>query len=399
MKKKIIVISHGLEIGGAERALLGLLYSFDYMRYDVDLFLMHHQGELMEYIPQQVNLLPEKIEYTCLAVPISEVIKKKIVRMLFGRIYGKFKAKKFIKENALPADNGVELEYSHKYTCKYVPEISDKKYDLVISFLTPHYLAANKVNAKKKIAWIHTDYSKIQINKKSEIEMWLAYDRIISISDDVTKTFLKIFPTLSAKIVKIENIIPEKLIVHQSKEFVPIEEMPDDSIKILSIGRYCTAKNFDNVPRICKYLVSGGMNVKWYLIGFGSDEKLIKEKIKKEHMEKNVIMLGKKSNPYPYICRCDLYVQPSRYEGKCVSVKEAQMLGKPVVITNYETAKSQLEDGVDGIIVSMDNEKCAEQIEQVLKDDEKMKRISQKCMEKDYSNATEIEKICSMCTY
>ena len=124
-----------------------------------------------------------------------------------------------------------------------------------------------------------------------------------------------------------------------------------------------------------------------------------KEKIKKEHMEKNVIMLGKKSNPYPYICRCDLYVQPSRYEGKCVSVKEAQMLGKPVVITNYETAKSQLEDGVDGIIVSMDNEKCAEQIEQVLKDDEKMKRISQKCMEKDYSNATEIEKICSMCTY
>ncbi|MFR6132768.1 MAG: hypothetical protein ACLUI5_04320 [Fusicatenibacter saccharivorans] len=44
--KKIIVISHGLEIGGAERALLGLLYSFDYMRYDVDLFLMHHQGRI-----------------------------------------------------------------------------------------------------------------------------------------------------------------------------------------------------------------------------------------------------------------------------------------------------------------------------------------------------------------
>lgn len=256
----------------------------------------------------------------------------------------------------------------------------------------------NKVHAKKKIAWIHTDYSKVQINEKSELEMWSAYDQIISISDDVTKTFQKIFPTLSMKIIKIENIIPEKLIISQSKEFIPVEEMPDDSIKILSIGRYCTAKNFDNVPNICKHLVKQGMNVRWYLIGFGPDENLIKEKIKEEHMEKNVIMLGKKSNPYPYICRCDLYVQPSRYEGKCVSVKEAQMLRKPVVITNYATANSQVENGVDGIIVTMDNEKCAVEIARILKDEEKMKRMSQKCTEKNYSNVTEVKKIYSMCT-
>ena len=227
--------------------------------------------------------------------------------------------------------------------------------------------------------------------------MWSAYDQIISISDDVTKTFLKIFPTLSTKIIKIENIIPEKLIISQSKEFIPVEEMPGDSIKILSIGRYCTAKNFDNVPNICKHLVKQGMNVRWYLIGFGPDEYLIKEKIKEEHMEKNVIMLGKKSNPYPYICRCDLYVQPSRYEGKCVSVKEAQMLRKPVVITNYATANSQVENGVDGIIVTMDNEKCAVEIARILKDGEKMKRMSQKCKEKNYSNVTEVKKIYSMC--
>ena len=68
--------------------------------------------------------------------------------------------------------------------------------------------------------------------------MWSMYNNIISISDDVTKTFLKTFPTLSNKIIKIENIIPEKLIVSQSKEFVPIEEMPGDSIKILSMIMY-----------------------------------------------------------------------------------------------------------------------------------------------------------------
>ena len=397
--KKILIVSHALEIGGAERSLIGLLDAIDKKEYQVDLFLLRHEGELFSFIPEDIHLLPEIPSYTVLARPMVQILKEGHVELTAARMYGKIKASRYIKKHG-HTDSGVPLEYSHKYTYRFMPDIQpNEEYDLAISFLTPHYIVAHKVHAKKKIAWIHTDYSKIQINEKSELEMWSAYDRIISISDDVTKTFLKIFPTLSAKIVKIENIIPEKLIVHQSKEFVPIEEMSDDSIKILSIGRYCTAKNFDNVPKICKYLVSRGMNVKWYLIGFGSDEKLIKEKIKKEHMEKNVIMLGKKSNPYPYICRCDLYVQPSRYEGKCVSVKEAQMLGKPVVITNYATAKSQLEDGVDGIIVSMDNEKCAEQIEQVLKDDEKMKRISQKCMEKDYSNATEIEKIYIMCTY
>ena len=183
------------------------------------------------------------------------------------------------------------------------------------------------------------------------------------------------------------------MIISQSKEFIPVEEMPDDSIKILSIGRYCTAKNFDNVPNICKHLVKQGMNVRWYLIGFGPDENLIKEKIKEERMEKNVIMLGKKSNPYPYICRCDLYVQPSRYEGKCVSVKEAQMLGKPVVITNYATANSQVENGVDGKIVPLDNKECAKMLAELLENVEEIQMYKKNCCESDFSNIIEVQKL------
>ena len=394
MKKKIIVISHGLEIGGAERALLGLLYSFDYMRYDVDLFLMHHQGELMEYIPQQVNLLPEKIEYTCLAVPISEVIKKKKVRMLFGRIYGKFKAKKFIKENALPADNGVELEYSHKYTCKYVPEISDKKYDLVISFLTPHYFAANKVNAKKKIAWIHTDYSYVELDQKSELRMWEVYDYIASISDACTKGFCKKFPTLKNKIIRVDNIISTDFIKSQAMAFDVSEEMKKDgSINILSVGRFCNQKNFDNVPDVCKKICESGLKIKWYLIGFGKEEQLIRQKIREENMEKYVVILGKKENPYPYIKACDIYLQPSRYEGKAVTVREAQILNKPVIITNYATSNSQLQDGIDGVIVPKDIAGCSKGIIQVVNDKRLQQRLIENTKIVDYTNSLEVEKI------
>ena len=110
-------------------------------------------------------------------------------------------------------------------------------------------------------------------------------------------------------------------------------------------------------------------------------------------MQEHVVILGKRSNPYPYIKACDLYVQPSRYEGKCVTVREAQMLGKPVVITNYATAPSQLEDGVDGVVVPMDNAGCAEGIAQLLRDPQRMDMLSRNCLARDYSNAAEVEKL------
>ena len=110
-------------------------------------------------------------------------------------------------------------------------------------------------------------------------------------------------------------------------------------------------------------------------------------------MENYVIVLGKKSNPYPYIQTCDVYIQPSRFEGKCVAVREAQMLGKPVIITNYATARSQLEDGVDGIIVPLDNKRCAQGIVKVLQNPQLMKRLSENCRQRDYTNSQEVKKL------
>ena len=78
--KSIIIVAHALEIGGAERALLGLLESFDYSQYEVDLFLMRHTGELFNLIPKEVHLLPEIKQYTGLAVPITSILKRECGR-------------------------------------------------------------------------------------------------------------------------------------------------------------------------------------------------------------------------------------------------------------------------------------------------------------------------------
>lgn len=396
MKKKILIVSHAMELGGAERSLVGLLEAFDYDNYQVDLFLLRHEGELLEDIPEKVTVLPEIPAYTVLARPMIQTLREGHVLLTAARLFGKIKAAYYDKKNGC-VESAVAIEYSHKYTYKFMPQIqSDKKYDLAISFLTPHYIVANKVHAKKKIAWIHTDYSKVTVDVLSEQKMWEPYDNIISISDAVTKSFVKVFPKLKSKVVVIENILPEKLIRRQAEEFSVSEEMPEGAIRLLSIGRYCFQKNFDSVPFICKLLLKKGINICWYIIGFGSDEELIRKKIVENQMQDFVIILGKRKNPYPYIKECDIYIQPSRYEGKSVTVREAQLLGKPVIITSYTTASSQLEAGLDGIIVPLDNQECADGIAALIRDKERMRDLSRNCRKKDYTNYLEVNKIYKM---
>lgn len=391
--KKILIVSHALELGGAERALLGLMDSIDYTKYEVDLFLLRQEGELLPYINSNVRLLPEIPEYTVLARPMTQTMKEGHVLLTMARLYGKLTARRYDRKHKC-IESAVELEYSHKFTCPLMPKIQPcTEYDLAVSFLTPHYFVSKKVRAKKKIAWIHTDYSKIQVDIPSETAMWGSYDKIASISANVTENFCKIFPELQEKVMLVENILPSGLILSQASVFDAGEEISGTDIVLLSIGRYCNAKNFDNVPDICRRLVKAGLDVKWYLIGFGGAEALIRNKISEAGMEKRVILLGKKENPYPYIKACDVYVQPSRYEGKSVTVREAQMLGKPVVITRYATSSSQLEDGIDGVIVPMDNEGCTEGIAEVIHNRMLREQLQKNMKQRDYAGTEEVEKL------
>lgn len=391
MKPSILIFSQAMELGGVERSLLGLLDSIDYDRYDVDLFLMRHSGELMPYLNPKAKLLPEIPQYASLAVPMASLVKSGQLGVLCGRLSGKLAARRFDRKDPSDKPSVTALTYSHKYTLPAMPQISGKTYDLAISFLTPHYFARARAKAKRYAAWIHTDYTALSFDRAAELAMWEGYDAICGVSEQVTRGFQTVFPELADKVQTVENILPQALIRAQAA--LPQTDMPADGAALLSVGRFCEAKNFDNVPDICRRLVADSLDVKWYLIGYGGDEPLIRQKIAEDDMQDRVIILGKKDNPYPYMRACDLYVQPSRYEGKAVTVREAQLLGKPVVITDYATSASQLADGVDGVIVPMDNAGCAAGIAALLRDPARMQQLSENCAKRDYTNSTEIEKI------
>ena len=392
MKHTILIFSQAMELGGVERSLLGLLDSIDYDRYDVDLFLIRHSGELMTHLNQKVNLLPEIPQYASLAVPMTSLLKKGQIGVLCGRLKGKLAARRFDKQHPGEKPSIAALTYSHKYTLKTMPQITNKTYDLAISFLTPHYYVRERAKARKYAAWIHTDYTALSFDRRAELEMWSGYDTICGVSEQVSRGFQTSFPELAGKVRTIENILSKGLIDAQARE-IQTEMKSDGVVSLLSVGRFCDAKNFDNVPDICRRLVENGLDIKWYLIGYGGDEPLIHQMILKAGVQERVIILGKKDNPYPYMRDCDLYVQPSRYEGKAVTVREAQLLGKPVIITNYATSASQLEDGVDGVIVPMDNAGCAAGIAALLRDPARMRQLSENCAKRDYTNSAEIKKI------
>ena len=389
--KRILIIHHNMSLGGAESSLLGLLDTIDYRKCAVDLFLLNHSGELMPLINENVNLLPEMPSYKALTQPISENLQNRNIGIALSRCYAKARSK--LSRTALHFPHNYK-QYFHKLSMSYLPNIPGE-YDLAISFNDPHYIIGEKVNAKVKLAWFHTDASHIQFCDDLEKEMWEMSDYAVNVSENCKEAFDRTHSYLDmSRSVVIENVLSKKAILSRSTKFDTDKEMAHGkNAALLSVGRFCDAKNFDNVPDICRRLVAAGLDVKWYLIGYGGDEPLIRQKIDEAGMQERVIILGKKDNPYPYMRACDLYVQPSRYEGKAVTVREAQLLGKPVVITDYATSGSQLEDGVDGVIVPMDNAGCAAGIAALLRDPERMRQLSENCTKRDYTNSAEVEKI------
>lgn len=393
-KPRIIILMHYLELGGAEMALIGLLNALDPERVDVDLFVYSHQGPLMKFIPEWVNLLPEVKAYSMIERPMGEALRNGQFDVVAGRLLARIRHKRHIRKASFTGDDGSIMQYVGNCVTPMLPKINPEvDYDLCISFLTPHNIGRDKVRARKRLAWIHTDYSTVHVNAALELPVWGAYDYIAAISPEVHSSFIRTFPALKSKVVDIENILSSDF-VRQRAEETDVKAEFSGSVNLLSIGRFCTAKNYDNVPDIVRRIVeSGHPDLKWYIIGYGGDEVLIRRKISEAGMEEHVILLGKKENPYPYIKACDIYVQPSRYEGKSVTVREAQMLGKPVAVTAYPTAASQINDGIDGVIVPLDNEGCARALAEFIKDNDKQRSLIEYCKNNDFSNVSEVEKI------
>ena len=386
MKKKILIVTFGMEPGGIERSLLGLLDETDYDKYEIDLFLFTVGGAFLPLVNENVRILPQNKACAAMTLPIKQAVFS-APGVAAERTLSKIKVRK--KYGFSDAASFALLSEYHRSCLKFFPKLK-KEYDLVIAYCWPHDFAAKNVKAKKKLALIHTDYGAAAMDFEKDEKLWSVFDGIAAVSDDVGKAFADIYPSLKDRIFTAENVLPVRLIEKQASEKPQIGLRKRDEKIILSVGRLTYQKAFDEAAESAAIMKKDGFDFKWYIIGFGPDEELIKSKISEYGVEDRFILLGKTDNPYPYYKKCDIYVQPSRYEGKSVTVREAQHLGCPVLITRYPTASSQVEDGTDGVICDMGPENVAKALENMIKDETLCKKLSENCLKRDYSNSSQV---------
>lgn len=391
--RNILITSFDMSIGGVERSLINMLNSFDYDNFNVDLKLCRNEGELFNLINPKVNILPETKEWKTFGTPLLNVIKNGEYGLASARMIAKLKGLYIKRFKRIKEIGYYQSQLANHLSNKYIENI-DREYDIAISYVWPHDRVAYKVKAKKKIAWIHTDYSTIFVNRKLDLKVWSMFDYIVSISKDCTETFKKIYPSLKDKIIQIENIRSYNFIKTMAEQDIDDFTMDKDYIKLLTVGRLCHQKGIDNAIKAMKIIKYKGINnIKWYVIGYGPDQDKLQNLIKLNNLDDYFIMLGKRTNPYPYMKKCDIYIQPSRYEGKAVTIIEAQILGKPVLITNYPTASSQLKHNIDGYITDQSIEGIVDGVEKLIYDCELRKKLEKNTKEFDYSNFEELEKL------
>ncbi|PAV31548.1 glycosyl transferase [Virgibacillus profundi] len=391
--KELLIASYDMEIGGVERSLISMLDHFDYKNYKVDLMLYKHQGEFMNLLPNKITLLEEVDQYTTFRKSIREIIKDKHYSIALSRILSKVNADMKGRIKGVEEPGYYQLQLMWKYALPFLPKL-EKKYDTAVSYLWPHYFVAEKVNARKKIAWIHTDYSTVDTDINMDLKMWRKFDDIIAVSDACRQSFLNKYSELENKVRVIENISSPNFIIKLADEEVNNPMNHDQRFKLITVARLSHAKGIDYAVKALKLLKNKGYkNISWYVVGYGGEEEKLRRLIAENDLTESFILLGKKTNPYPFMKAADLYVQPSRYEGKAVTVGEAQILSKPVLITNYPTAQSQVKDGFDGAICDLSIAGIASGIEKLFKDSEGRKQLAENCRNTDYQNQQELKKL------
>ena len=388
MKKLLFVITH-MGLGGAEKALVSLLNNLDYSKYEVDLQLYNGRGFNLQFIPKEVKVLnpvAENCEYfERFKTLLVHQMKKGRIDVVGRRLYYAVLA-------AIFAKNEAEVKYYQwRFVQKYL-NVYPKHYDVAIGFLdgSPNYYVIDKVNAAKKICWVHNDYSKMPTCKK-DYRFLNQADLVATISPKCVEEIRRFFPKLNS-VELVYNMNSPILINELATLYEPEEYKNVDSFIILSIGRLCEQKAYHFAIRAAHILKMKGINFQWFIIGDGE----LRDRLSKLIVDVDVAdcfhLLGLKENPYPYIKNCDIVVQCSTYEGKSIALDEAKILHRPIICTDYNSARDQVEDQEEGIVVPISETGVAEGVERIIFDRALYQKIVKKLAGKDYSQTEYLEK-------
>lgn len=387
--KKVLFIIPALGNGGAEKSFISMLENLNSDKYKVDVFAIRPTGLIADMLPDYVNLipLPERLVdfKSSIKQSVLNLIKKGDISGVFNRIMYTYTLWKYKKTN--------EAEQRAFRYYKKAFEGYFKHYDVAVSYLekTTNYLVSEIIDAEIKIGYYHSDYNKLRLNSDLEKRLTGNLDYLVTVSDncaDILKTSL---PEYADKVRVVENIISRKALLEQAKEGNPFNDNFEGT-RIVTVGRVSHEKGPDIAVETCRILCEKGYDVKWHLVGKIDDETVV-ALAEKYNLSEKILFEELQTNPYKYIYNCDIYVQPSRFEGKSIAIEEAKALGKPVVTSAFTTAFSQIEQNRTGIVAdAVSAEAIAEKIELLINNKDLYNTISSN-LENYRSNEDEVLKL------
>lgn len=391
-KKNILFVMPSLSAGGGEKSLVNLLAQINYDLFNVDLFLLNQEGLFMEFLPKQVNLVSSSRAYQLFSLPLIRSINSLIINGEFSLAFHRLV---FTIQNRRAKNISIREQTTWKYLSKAFTKL-EKEYDVAIGFLekTATYFCVDKVKATKKIGWVHIDYDKLGMNPTFDRAYFNQLNHIITVSEECANVMKKRFPEEESKVEVIYNIVSPTIINNMAKtQNTDLYDRKKGEKVILSIGRLHPQKGFELAIEACKLLIERGQLIHWYIIGEGEEREKLTHLIQINQLENYITLLGLKSNPYPFIKQADLYVQPSRFEGKSIAIDEAKILNKPIIVTNFSTAKDQIQDRVNGLIVDMNPESLAIGIQELISHSDLQNQLIQNLKEEKLGTEDEINKL------
>lgn len=380
--KKILFVIPSLTAGGAERSLINLLCEMPRDKYEIDLLLFKMKGAFLSQVPSNVNIIDQPYKLKKIYGPAKN-----------GGVYGAIKIVSNVISKIVKRGMGNQKAFLWKHFYNHIIDKMEKEYDVAVGYLGGEstYYVVDKVNAVRKIHWIHSDYNMNGMPKWFDKDMFKKLDAIVTISEECLSIVKKEFPEHAYKCYFVPNITSSSTIEKLSNMYEPMEYEGKKNI-FLSVGRLSKEKGFDIAVDAASILKETELDFYWFIIGDGKLKKELKNQIEKYGLEENVFLLGIKENPYPYIKNCNVFVQPSRYEGKSVAIDEAKILNKVIVATHYNTVADQITNDIDGVVVDIDSKSLANGLIELSNNEDKMKNIMNNLSKNEYGNQHEIKK-------
>ncbi|WP_047984009.1 glycosyltransferase [Ornithinibacillus californiensis] len=363
MKKKILFMVINMNIGGTEKALLNLIEEMPEEQYDITILMLEKYGGFLEYIPERVNVKYLE-DYPMLKGLINNPPKQNVINL--------FKKGKLLKGFYLGlitiiskvTRNNIAF---YKYLLRKVPQINDE-YDIAVAYAGPmdfiSYFIVYKVKADKKIQWIHFDVNRIGFNKRFAGRIYKHFYRINVVSSEGKEKLVSLLPMYKEKISTYANTVSSNHILNMANQGIGFQDN-FDGIRILTVGRLSKEKGQELAISVLELLKRDGLKIRWYCIGEGKAREEYEKSIKERSLTEDFILLGANPNPYPYMRQCNLYVQPSKYEGFCITLSEAKCFGIPIICTEFTGAREQLVNYSQGYIVEYNKIQLYQSIKQI----------------------------------